>query len=230
MKTLLIIIISCASFTITIAQLQKSTEDSALVEVVVKDFNDKVRVHDRVLFEGQKTKVIIQGTTDEFGKFRLLLPEGDTYNIAMRGLGENQKYNTFEIPKTNGRYALSTILIKYEPSKSFTLKNLQFESNKSTIKIESESILAELIELLQLKPTMTIELSGHTDGIGNEETNMLLSKERAESVKKYLFQKGKIKSDRITTKGYGESMPIAENETEAGRQLNRRTVVRILSE
>ncbi len=230
MKHSFLFVLLCLSVYATNAQPQKSTEDSALVEVIVKDFKNKIRVHDRVLFEGQKTKVVIQGMTDELGQFRLLLPEGDIYNIALKGLGENQEYNTFSIPKTPGRYAMSTILIKYEPAKYFTLKNLQFESGKATLLSNSESILSELIELLQLKPAMKIEIGGHTDAIGNDEANTLLSQERAEAVKKYLLQKGKIASDRIIAKGYGESQPISDNETEKGRQLNRRTEVTIISE
>ncbi len=230
MKKLILFFCLCFSTVICSAQLQRSTEDSALVEVVVKDFKDKIRIHDRVLFEGQKTKVVLQGMTDELGKFRILLPEGDVYNIVMKGLGENQEYNTFSIPKVDGRYSLATLTIKYEPAKTFTLKSLQFESGKASIKTGSENILSELIELMQLKPAMKIEIAGHTDDIGNDDTNSILSQARAEAVKKYLSQKGKISPERIIAKGYGENQPVSDNETDSGRQMNRRTEVRIISE
>ncbi len=211
-------------------QLLHSTEDSLLVEVVVKDMNHKIRVHDRILFEGQKTKTVLMGITDESGKFRLLLPEGDTYNIVVKGLGENQEYNTFEVPQTPGRYSMATLTLQYEPAKVFTLKNLQFESGKATIRKGSEAILKELIELMQLKPSMSIEIAGHTDDTGSDEANMLLSQHRAEAVRTYLVQQGKLNGQRITAKGYGENSPIANNSTEEGKQLNRRTEVRILQE
>lgn len=212
------------------AQQLRSTEDSALVEVIVKDFHDKLRVHDRILFEGQKTHSSFSGITDDSGRFRLLLPEGDTYNIVVKGLGENQEYSTFSIPKTPGTYALATLTVKYEPAKTFTLKNLQFESGKASIRKGSESILDELAELMRLKPAMTIEVAGHTDDIGNDADNLLLSQNRAEAVKTYLVQKGGIGSSRIRAKGYGETQPIADNGTEDARQANRRTEVKILSE
>jgi OOP family OmpA-OmpF porin len=229
MKNLILLLFITFAANFVLGQIQ-STDDSALVEVIVKDFKDKIRVHDRVLFQGQKTKVLLQGMTDETGKFRLLLPEGDIYNIAIKGLGEDQEYNTFSIPKVDGRYSMATLTIKYEPAKIFTLNNLQFESGKATIKPGSEKILSELIELMQLKNTMSIEIGGYTDDVGNEEANTLLSKDRAETVKKYLFTKGKISLSRITAKGYGESQPIADNGTEEGKQMNRRTEVKITSE
>lgn len=212
------------------AQQLRSSEDSALVEVIVKDFQDKLRVHDRILFEGQKTNSRFSGITNDSGKFRILLPEGDTYNIVVKGLGENQEYNTFAIPKTPGTYALAALTVKYEPAKSFTLKNLKFESGKAMIRKGSEGILDELIELMRLKPAMIIEVSGHTDDVGNDADNLLLSQNRAEAVKSYLIMKGKINSSRIAAKGYGETQPVADNSSEDGKQANRRTEVRIVSE
>ncbi len=228
----IILLISCLYlFSLTgFGQLNRSTEDSALVEVIVKDFKDKLRVHDRILFEGQKTKVVLQGMTNEAGTFRILLPEGDIYNIVIKGLGENQEYNTFSVPKVDGRYTMATLTLKYEPAKYFTLKNLTFESGKAIIKPGSDAILAELIELMQLKPELNIEIEGHTDDIGTDESNLSLSQARAEAVKKYVVTKGKIAASRIVAKGYGETKPIMENANEEGRQLNRRTVVRILNE
>ncbi len=230
MKKLIPVILFLSFFNFSQAQTLQSTEDSALVEVIVKDSKDKVRVHDRILFEGQKTKVQLMGTTNELGKFRILLPEGDTYAIVIKGLGENQEYNTIAVPKTEGRYMGATLSLKYEPAKVFTLKSLQFESGKSTIRKGSEAILDELIELMEIKPGMTIEIAGHTDAIGNEEANTVLSQNRAEAVRLYLNQKGGIALKRIVAKGYGENQPVADNGTEEGKQMNRRTEVRILTE
>jgi OOP family OmpA-OmpF porin len=186
------IFLLCSLFLISLAVFPqlKSSDDSILVEVIVKDFNNKLRVHDRILFEGQKTKAVLQGLTNEAGMFQLLIPEGDVYNIVVKGLGENQEYNTFEVPKSPGRYTKAVLNIKYEPAKSFTLKNLQFESGKANIRLGSEGILNELIELMNLKPAMKIEIAGHTDDVGNDDANTLLSKNRAEAVKNYLNQKG----------------------------------------
>ena len=91
--------------------------------------------------------------------------------------------------------------------------------------------MAELLQLLKLmseNATMKIELSSHTDNMGSEEYNLKLSQERAQSVIDYLISKG-IDKARLVAKGYGESQPIAGNDTEESRQMNRRTEFKILS-
>ena len=80
---------------------------------------------------------------------------------------------------------------------------------------------------MKLKPEIKIEIGGHTDNIGEDRANQNLSQERANSVKKYLVEQGVV-SSRLIAKGYGESTPIADNNTEKGKRLNRRTEVKIL--
>ncbi len=75
-------------------------------------------------------------------------------------------------------------------------------------------------------PKLTLEISGHTDNVGDEEYNQELSLKRANAVVNYLVKNG-ISSDRFKTKGYGFSMPIADNDTESGRQQNRRSEIKI---
>jgi outer membrane protein OmpA-like peptidoglycan-associated protein len=81
---------------------------------------------------------------------------------------------------------------------------------------------------LKKNPSLKIEISGHTDDVGNEQSNLKLSQSRAEAVKNYLTEKG-ITADRLTAKGYGKSKPIALNSTEEGRKQNRRTEFTVLS-
>lgn len=98
--------------------------------------------------------------------------------------------------------------------------NLDFEFNKAIIKPASFASLDELSEVLN-KVNWNLILSGHTDNVGSEDFNLKLSTKRAEAVKNYLINKG-IAAERITAKGFGESMPIAPNDTEENRALNRR--------
>ena len=84
-----------------------------------------------------------------------------------------------------------------------------------------------MANLLKAYPKTDAELEGHTDSIGTDEYNMALSRRRAESVKKYLVEKFSIDETRISTLGYGESKPAASNETDEGRQNNRRVVANI---
>jgi OOP family OmpA-OmpF porin len=99
-------------------------------------------------------------------------------------------------------------------------QNLDFEFNKAIIKDSSLNSLNELSEVLN-QTNWNLILSGHTDNVGSEEFNLKLSTKRAEAVKDYLINKG-IAAERITAKGFGKTMPIAPNDTDQNRALNRR--------
>ena len=101
-----------------------------------------------------------------------------------------------------------------------TFRNLEFDFGKSTIRSRSFSFLNRLADLL-VKKGISLKVAGHTDWIGSDEANMLLSKNRAEAVKNYLVSQG-VKAGRIEASWFGESQPIATNKTAAGRQKNRR--------
>ncbi len=101
------------------------------------------------------------------------------------------------------------------------LNNIFFEVDKSELLPKSSFELNKLVQYLKDNPETTIEIDGHTDSIGNEEHNKNLSKARAKAVADYLTQKG-IDKTRITYNGYGSSKPIITNDTDAGRQQNRR--------
>lgn len=114
-----------------------------------------------------------------------------------------------------------------ELGRKLIIENLLFEFGKSELPGEVDE-LQILTQFMQTKPNVSILIEGHTDDVGSEATNLRLSKQRAESVKRYLIRKG-INENRIQTKGYGESRPIATNKTEAGRRYNRRTEIVIIS-
>jgi OOP family OmpA-OmpF porin len=100
-------------------------------------------------------------------------------------------------------------------------ENVLFDFDKAVIKPEAYPLLDEVVVILKKNPNMTVELQGHTDNIGTAEYNMGLSLRRANAVADYLEGKG-ISRDRMTTKGFGFSKPVALNGTEFGRSLNRR--------
>lgn len=103
---------------------------------------------------------------------------------------------------------------------SDAIKNLEFDLGKSTIKESSYASLNRVAQILMQK-NFSLKLAGHTDNIGSAAANLKLSKERAESVKAYLVDKG-INASFIEATGYGAGQPIATNKTAAGRQTNRR--------
>lgn len=108
------------------------------------------------------------------------------------------------------------------------LLNVNFDTGKSSLKASSKYAVNNIIGLMQSVPSMHIELRGHTDDTGDDDKNMELSQKRADSVKATLVKAG-IAKERIKTKGFGETSPIADNKTVQGRALNRRTEFIILS-
>jgi OOP family OmpA-OmpF porin len=104
-----------------------------------------------------------------------------------------------------------------------TIKVL-FDFDKAVIKDKYDDELMKIADYLQRNTQTEMSIEGHTDSIGPAEYNMRLSERRAESVKDYLVNKGGVDADRLCTKGYGETRPIADNDTKEGRQKNRRVV------
>ena len=114
-----------------------------------------------------------------------------------------------------------------EKGKSFVIDNIEYATGAADLYPKSFITLDEFAEYLKFNPTMKVEIQGHTDNVGKDEDNRLLSERRAATVKTYLETKG-ITANRITAKGYGASKPIADNSTVAGKAKNRRTEFLIL--
>jgi OOP family OmpA-OmpF porin len=117
---------------------------------------------------------------------------------------------------------------KKKPPEKITMTLLiEFDFDKDVIRPQHHSDVKRIADTLNKYPGADVELEGHTDSMGPDEYNMDLSKRRADSVKRYLIDKFNIKASRISTAGYGESKPVASNDTSAGRQRNRRVVANI---
>jgi len=108
-----------------------------------------------------------------------------------------------------------------------SLDNVHFDFDKATLRPEGFVILDKAAALLQQHERVVVEVAGHTDSIGTEAYNQGLSERRATTVKDYLVSKG-IKASRMTVKGYGEAQPVASNDTEEGRAMNRRVELIVL--
>jgi len=107
--------------------------------------------------------------------------------------------------------------------------NLEFETGKDVIKQGSIQSLGELAEVLVKKPEWKLQIAGHTDNVGNDQSNLILSKKRAEAVKTFMVSRG-IDAGRLTALYFGETQPIADNGTPDGRQKNRRVEMTIVFE
>ncbi len=101
------------------------------------------------------------------------------------------------------------------------LQGIQFETGSNRIRSASRAILGEVITIMNNNPSYNLTIAGHTDSIGSSESNQRLSQKRADAVKKYLTDRG-VSSSRVSSIGYGESSPVADNKYAAGRKQNRR--------
>lgn len=106
------------------------------------------------------------------------------------------------------------------------LNGVKFETGKSVIKKESFTILNDVVKVMEENPTYNLEIHGHTDDQGDEAKNQNLSDDRAAAVKKYLTEKG-VADGRTKSAGHGETQPIADNKTAAGRATNRRVEFKV---
>jgi OOP family OmpA-OmpF porin len=110
---------------------------------------------------------------------------------------------------------------------NFNFSNIQFEFNSAVLKTASYEVLDHVAAEMKKDPSARFVLNGHSSAEGTPEHNMLLSTDRASSVKSYLINAG-ISGDNLTVKGYGESKPITNNTTEEGRALNRRVEIKLV--
>ena len=186
--------------------------------------------HEIVIFRSKINSREYQGLSDSVGKFSLRLPAGDKYEIFILGFNDSTSYNMLDIPALKGNQFYKNpfkVDIQFEAPKSFVLDNCTFESGKATLKPEAYAVLDDLVDYLNRKDDERIEIGGHTDNVGKAEANMILSNNRANTVRAYLLTKG-IAPERVTAKGYGMTVPVDDNVDEEGRQANRRTEVKIL--
>ena len=112
---------------------------------------------------------------------------------------------------------------------SLDTRSIFFDFGKSDLKDEGMTMLLEVAKALKEDPNAIVELRGHTDGVGNERQNVLLSRERVDAVVRYLAQKEGVELRRIHAVGLGKAVPVADNNTREGRAKNRRVDVTLLS-
>jgi outer membrane protein OmpA-like peptidoglycan-associated protein/Tol biopolymer transport system component len=182
------------------------------------------------LYDVDLQNVAIAIESDEKdGTFLLALPTGRTYALGVVAEGYLYHSETFELTseKADQAFALEVDLQSVEEGSAIVLKNVFFDVDESSLKKQSTPELQELGDFLRQNPTVFIELSGHTDNQGAADYNKTLSEARAKSVKDYLVTMEGIVEPRISIRGVGADEPIASNETEEGRAMNRRTEFRI---
>jgi outer membrane protein OmpA-like peptidoglycan-associated protein len=176
-------------------------------------------------------KVISILSEEGNGEYFVALPVNNDYafNVYKDGfLFYSENFSLKNHTNLSEPFHKNIPLSPIEEGLTVILKNIFFNFNSDELLPSSFVELGKLIEYLINNPKIKIEIGGHTDNIGNKEYNQQLSKRRAESVYKYLIDNG-INKQRLTFAGYDFSIPIASNDTEEGRALNRRTEFKIIS-
>jgi outer membrane protein OmpA-like peptidoglycan-associated protein len=212
----------------TYAQDKTVTGNDATFNFIVTTISGNPRQGEFLLLKSMKTKKIYQATTNTEGKCSVTIPSSDTYGIFYKLYGDTVKYKEINVPGGDRKLTYS-LTLKYDDPKVYTLKNVFFETSLSALRKESYPALNELVAALKSKIHLVIEIAGHTDNVGTAESNMKLSNDRANAVRDYLVKHG-IEPNRVTAKGYGATQPVASNDNQEGRQQNRRTEVRIISQ
>ncbi|MFH0893362.1 MAG: OmpA family protein [Bacteroidota bacterium] len=213
----------------TYAQNTATTAGTAHLKVWVTDFKNKSRPNEAIIFKDVKTLKIFESVSGKDGRFEIDIPDGARYRIMFRNFSDIEDYMELDVEKSKGGTPTYELQVLIEPAKTFTLKNVLFDTGKATLKASSNEALNNLVQILKIKSTMVIELAGHTDNVGDPQSNLKLSQDRAEAVRNYLISKG-IAANRITAKGYGDTQPVADNSTAEGKQQNRRTEVNVIKE
>ncbi len=177
----------------------------------------------------KNNKIVTEVYSNETdGSYEVELNKNEDYEIYVSTKGlimENPiRLLNFDTPiKFNSPIKLKNI----SENKSFVLNNIYFDTDSSNIKEESYVAINQIFELLQKNNNIKVEISAHTDNIGEYQYNINLSQKRAKSVVDYLISKG-IKNDNLVAKGYGETKPITSNDTPEGNAKNRRVEFKIL--
>ena len=182
------------------------------------------------LTEIKSGNLISKIQTDEDGNYLVTLPVGKDYAFNVNRKGYLFYSDNFSLAKNNpdSVFIVNIPLQPIEKGATIVLKNIFFETGKFELQNESKSELNKLVTLLNDNPNLKIQIDGHTDNVGQEKDNLLLSTNRAKAVVGYLLNKS-INVQRLTYKGFGSSKAVANNATEQGKALNRRTALSIIS-
>jgi OmpA-OmpF porin, OOP family len=175
-------------------------------------------------------------TNPTTGEYKIVLPKGKKFSmraVASNFIAEGENVDLTDSTAEGKSRNYSEIankslkLIPIEEGQIVRLNNIFFATGKYALSPESFPELNRIAITMLENKTLAIELGGHTDNTGSNESNLKLSQDRADAVQEYLIGKG-IEPDRVASKGYGETVPVAKNDTPEGQQRNRRVEFKIL--
>ena len=175
-------------------------------------------------------EVLSKVQTDETGGYLVTLPIGKDYafNVNRKGYLFYSENFSLRDSVSDSTYNIDIPLEPLHANATVILKNIFFDVNRFELKPESSTELDNIVKLLKENPSLKIQISGHTDNVGKPADNLKLSNNRANAVIGYLIGKG-IDANRLSSKGWGETKPLADNSNEDGRARNRRTEMKVMN-
>lgn len=209
---------------VTASKIQ-STATEAAVKFIVVDKEKGAMPGIVISLTDEAGKKLYTPETDAEGYTEILVPVGHEYGLVYLGLGKREIAAKVPIPNEPKQNIKLTLRYKGRPKKEkeqgIVLDHVHFDTGKATIRPESFEELDRVAEYMVHKPSVRVEISGHTDNVGDPKRNKALSQRRADACREYLMQHG-VDGSRVEAMGYGDEKPVAGNETEDGRQRNRR--------
>jgi outer membrane protein OmpA-like peptidoglycan-associated protein len=203
-----------------------------VVKGKITDYDGENCLDAKIIVTDNSTSLTAQQITVDKDKceYTVMLPSGKNYAFTVTSDGYFFHSENFDIPKTSDYQEIEKDirLLPMDPGSKVVLNNVFFDTGKSDLREESFGELNRLAEIFKLYPNIVIEVSGHTDNLGNRQYNVQLSQKRAEAVRDYIISQG-VDGGRIVAKGYGPDQPRDTNATPEGRQNNRRVEAKILS-
>ena len=204
-----------------------SSDNKVYISGQISDFYTNEPIGAKIRVEVLETGEEIANFFSDYknGQYKVEVPVDRNYNIAVNA--ESYFFES-EIVVIEEEIVKDETIIKdfklklVRVGEKVKINNILFDFDKASLRPETYIELNRAIEMLKKYLDIGIEIGGHTDNVGSEEYNLRLSQSRCDSIKSYLIKKG-IEESRLITIGCGENQPVADNDTETGRQLNRRT-------
>lgn len=203
-------------------RLQPASPQTGTVTGVVTDGDTGMPLVATITAEGSGVSV----TSGSDGRFSMDLP-GGAWTLRVTADGHNQSMVQVQVTPGGSTPVSSSLTAALVSGQVMSFANIYFDSGSATLKPESYSVLDGIADLLIANSSARIEVSGHTDSQGSESSNQSLSERRAAAVKDYLVRRG-VPASMLTVVGYGETRPVATNDTADGRARNRRIEFRVL--
>jgi len=222
--------------------------DSKGWDIYSFDLYDEARPQEVIFYKGQvkdengepleDAKVIVKNVTDQHvteamvnkitGKYAIVIPverPTDDYILMVKkkDYAFTSEYFKAEDIKHDKPIEVNFQVKPIEVGKKVKINNIYFATNSAVFEKSSLVVLDNFLEFLNENPTLKIEIHGHTDNVGDDKSNQILSEKRAKAVADYLILQGLDKNRIVATKGFGKTKPVASNDTPEGRALNRRT-------